>query len=70
MILINVQIGNMITITQTVNGKISNNVVPPDVLKICKRISLEGVFDPKNKVYYPPRVIERIDIGELGAKIK
>jgi len=66
MILLNILIGNMISVDKTFNGKFSSTgTVPPDILKICKKISLEGIYDEYHKRYYPPQVIERIDISEL-----
>lgn len=55
----------MIIVEKSINGCLSSTgVMPPDVLKMCKRISLEGVFDENYNFYYPPHVIERIEIED------
>ena len=57
MIILTVRIGNTVDIELRANTKV-------EALKICKRIVLEGIYHEKRFAYYPPHVIERIDIGE------
>ena len=62
MIILKVLIGNAITVKKRFSF---TGVTSPDTLKACKTISLEGIFDEEHNYYYPPHVIERIEISEL-----
>jgi hypothetical protein len=52
-------------IEETVNGRLDNGIVPPDVIDYIRGICRMGFWHPREKVFYPSHMIKKVSVREL-----